>query len=62
MDTLLTVPPPDQLRQRIASCERELKALRRLLRIAKNVSVAEEARQARIADSRPARTAEVVRA
>jgi hypothetical protein len=56
METL-TVPPPDQLLQRIAACETELKALRKLLRIAKNVSVADEARQARLGDSRPARAA-----
>jgi hypothetical protein len=44
---LLTLPPPDQLRERIADCERELKALRRLLRASQDAYAAEAARRTR---------------
>ena len=43
----LTLPPPDELRRRISDCERELKALRRLLRVSQDATDAEEARQSR---------------
>ncbi|HKI35181.1 MAG TPA: hypothetical protein VKA46_25210 [Gemmataceae bacterium] len=52
---LLTLPPPECIRERIANCERELKALRRLLRVSQVVRDAEEARQSR-ADTTVKRT------
>jgi hypothetical protein len=44
---LITVPTPDQLRQRIADCEEELRELRRLLRMSLAMSHATEARRRR---------------
>jgi hypothetical protein len=43
----ITLPPPEEIRQRIAACERELRALRRLLRASQDAYDAQEARQAR---------------
>jgi hypothetical protein len=43
----LTLPPPEQLDQRIAECELELKALRRLRRMAHAAHIAAQARRAR---------------
>jgi hypothetical protein len=40
----LTVPPPDEIRQRIVDCEVELKALQRLLRMSVAAQKATEAR------------------
>jgi hypothetical protein len=42
-----TLPPPDELRQRIADCEEELRALRRLLRMSAAMRSATEARERR---------------
>jgi hypothetical protein len=46
MDTTLPIqlPAPDQVRQRIAAAEDEIKALRRLLRVSNAAVRAEEAR------------------
>jgi hypothetical protein len=52
----ITLPPPEQLQQRIADCETELKSLRRLLRVTKAMRDAEEARKRRC-QSPPAREA-----
>jgi hypothetical protein len=46
MDTI-TIPAPDQIRQRIASCEEELRSLRRLLRLSLTAKQADDARQQR---------------
>jgi hypothetical protein len=43
----ITLPPPDQIRQRIDSCVQELKSLRRLLRMSQDMRDAEEAGQRR---------------
>jgi hypothetical protein len=43
----ITIPTPDEIRQRITDCERELKALRRLLRMALHALDAAEARHRR---------------
>jgi hypothetical protein len=43
----LTVPTPDELQRRIESCEAELKALRRLQRLADAAQQAENARRQR---------------
>jgi hypothetical protein len=43
----LTVPNPDELQRRIESCEAELKALRKLQRLADAAQQAEDARQRR---------------
>lgn len=50
MDTII-LPPPDDIRERIASCEAELKSLRRLLRASQD---AHDARDARRRRERPA--------
>jgi hypothetical protein len=47
MENTLVIPSPDQLRERIAQCELELRALRRLLRMSVSAAVALEAREAR---------------
>jgi hypothetical protein len=44
-----TVPPPAQIQQRIADCEAELKALRRMLRLSRAMRDAEVARAGRTA-------------
>jgi hypothetical protein len=49
----LVVPTPDEVRRRIAECEAELKALRRLLRTSQDAHDAEEARRLREAPQRP---------
>jgi hypothetical protein len=46
-NTPVTVPSPDQIRQRIVSCEEELRCLRRLLRLSLATTKANEARQRR---------------
>jgi hypothetical protein len=46
MDTI-TIPPPETLQQRISDCETELRSLRRLLRMAKSMQSADEARRRR---------------
>lgn len=43
----ITIPTPDQLRQRIAECERERRALQRMLRLSQAATDADEARRAR---------------
>jgi hypothetical protein len=43
----LTIPTPDELQRRITACEEELKALRRMLRLADAAQQAEEARRRR---------------
>jgi hypothetical protein len=43
----LFLPPPDRIIERIELCERELKALRRLLRTSKHAYDADEARRRR---------------
>jgi hypothetical protein len=53
-----TVPPPEELLQRINDCEIELKSLRRLLRVSQSLRDANEARQRRTS---PARQLEVRR-
>jgi hypothetical protein len=48
MDAMpLTVPPPEQIRRRIADCEVELRSLRRLLRLSAAARAAAEASQRR---------------
>jgi hypothetical protein len=49
MDTL-SLPHPDEIRRRIASCEGELKALRKLLRAAQDAHDADDFRRQRAAD------------
>jgi hypothetical protein len=46
METL-TLPPPDEIQERITACEIELKSLRRLLRMSRAMRDAEAARQRR---------------
>jgi hypothetical protein len=43
----ITLPQPDELRERIAACEVELKSLRRLLRMSRAMQDAEAARKRR---------------
>jgi hypothetical protein len=43
----ITIPHPDEIRSRIASCEAELRALKKLLRVAQLADDAEDARQRR---------------
>jgi hypothetical protein len=43
----LTVPPPDELLRCISECELELKSLRRLLRVSKDLHNADRARHNR---------------
>jgi hypothetical protein len=50
----ITLPPPEELRLRIAACERELKSLRRLLRASQDAYDAQESRQAREGGASPA--------
>jgi hypothetical protein len=51
----LTLPHPDELRQRIASCERELRQLKLLLRTSVRLHAAEESRREREAGDADAR-------
>jgi hypothetical protein len=44
---MIVLPPPEQIDKRIAACELELKALRRLRRMAHAARVAEQARLVR---------------
>jgi hypothetical protein len=53
MDAIL-LPPPDELRRRIAACEAELKSLRRLLRASQDAHDAEAARRRRAPPATPA--------
>jgi peptidoglycan hydrolase CwlO-like protein len=43
----ITVPPPEEIQQRIADCEQELKSLRQLFRLSQAIRDAKEARQRR---------------
>jgi hypothetical protein len=43
----LTLPAPEELERRIGACEYELKCLKRLLRMARSLKRAEEARKSR---------------
>jgi hypothetical protein len=44
---IINVPHPDEIRQRIAECRSELKALGRLLRMSEAARIAQDARQRR---------------
>lgn len=44
---VLTIPPPEQLREQIKALETELRALKRLMRLSLPAAIAHDARQRR---------------
>ena len=58
-DTAITIPPPDVLRAEIRSRTAELRALRRLLRLAEAAQAVEDARSASVREAAAADRGEV---